>query len=307
MSKFGIDVSEHQGIIDWNKVKSQIDFAILRLGWIGNHNNHTLDNQFERNYSECKRLGIPVGVYVYCYSASDEAARSGANWTIEKLKGKTLELPCYIDMEDATIKGLGKNKLTNICVAFNSIIEANGRWAGVYANLDWFVNYLNKDEIKRRYTTWIAHYGVNENKYEGQYDILQYSSSGKVLGIAGNVDVNRMYRDLVSEIKGSKVENNPVPQPTKSINEIVAEVLAGQWGNGEDRKNRLNQAGYNYETIQSAVNSAVSKPQKTYTVKSGDTLSGIGTKFGIRWQDIASKNGIKGPKYIIYPGQILKI
>ena len=85
---FGIDVSQHQGEINWDKVKSQIDFAILRLGWIGNKENHTLDTQFERNYSECKRLGIPVGVYVYCYSNCEETAKSGANWVIEKLKGK---------------------------------------------------------------------------------------------------------------------------------------------------------------------------------------------------------------------------
>lgn len=198
---FGIDVSEHQGSINWEEAKGQINFAILRLGWIGNKNNHTLDKQFERNYNECKRLGIPVGVYVYCYCNSEETVKSGANWTIEKLKEKTLELPVYIDMEDNTIADCGKDKLTNICVAFNSIIEANGLWAGVYANRNWFDNYLNKEEIKKRYTTWIAHYGLSgDSQYKGEYDVWQNSSSGKINGINGKVDTNYMYRDLINEI-----------------------------------------------------------------------------------------------------------
>ena len=100
MSKFGIDVSEHQGTINWDSVKSQISFAILRLGWIGNKNNHTIDKQFERNYSECKRLGIPVGVYLYNYCNCEDTAKAGANWALQHLQGKALELPVYIDMED---------------------------------------------------------------------------------------------------------------------------------------------------------------------------------------------------------------
>ena len=76
---FGIDVSENNGTINWDLVKDQISFAILRIGWIGNKNDNTIDNQFERNYNECKRLSIPIGVYVYCYSNSEDTAISGAN------------------------------------------------------------------------------------------------------------------------------------------------------------------------------------------------------------------------------------
>ncbi len=214
---FGIDVSQHQSNINWDKAKHQIDFAILRLGWIGNKENHTLDTQFERNYNECKRLGIPVGVYVYCYSNCEETARSGANWVIEKLQGKSLELPIYIDMEDNSIAGQGKDILTNICIAFNSIIEASGRWAGVYANRSWYDNFLNKDEIKRRYTTWIATYVDAVDKYKGEYDVWQNSSKGRVDGITGCVDTNYMYRDLIKEIKGKVEEKteNGSDEPVK--------------------------------------------------------------------------------------------
>lgn len=196
----GIDVSQHNGNINWDKVKGQIDFAILRLGWIGNKNNHTIDTKFERNYNECKRLGIPVGVYVYCYSNNEDTVRSGAEWTVNQLNGKSLELPVYIDMEDDTIKGKGKDALTNICIAFNTVIEQSGRWAGVYANRDWFDNYLHKDIIKGKYTTWIATYIPGTDKYKGEYDIWQNSSNGSVEGINGRVDTNYMYRDLIEEI-----------------------------------------------------------------------------------------------------------
>ncbi len=198
---FGIDVSQHNGQINWDKVKSKIDFAILRLGWIGNKNNHTLDTYFERNYNECKRLGIPVGVYVYNYCNSETTIKSGATWTLEKLKGKTLELPVYLDMEDESIASLGKTNLTNMCIAFNSVIENAGIWAGVYANKNWFDNYLNNDIIKSKYTTWIAHYGLLETKhYPGVYDMWQNADNGKIDGINGNVDTNYLYRDLIAEI-----------------------------------------------------------------------------------------------------------
>lgn len=349
MSKFGIDVSEHQGTINWDSVRPQISFAILRLGWIGNKNNHTLDKQFERNYSECKRLGIPVGVYLYNYCNCEDTAKSGANWALQQLQGKSLELPVYIDMEDSSITRLGKDKLTNICIAFNTIIEQAGFWAGVYANLNWYNNCLNKDTIKSKYTTWIAHYTSGDNKYEGEYDIWQNSSSGKINGISGNVDTNYMYRDLMSEIGNTKQTE------TKSIDQLAQEVIDNQWGVGEDRKNRLTQAGYDYNAVQAKVNELLGvtskksneeiaqevingkwgvgdarkqalanagydyntiqdlvnkkmgvSTTKTYTVKSGDTLSAIAAKYGTTYQELAAKNGIADPNKI-YPGQVLKI
>ena len=199
MSYKGIDVSHFQGNIDWNKVKGNIDFAIFRLGWIGNNNNHTLDTKFETYYNACKSTGIPIGIYVYNYCNSEDTVKSGAEWTVNQLKDKGIDLPIYIDMEDRSIENLGKDKLTSICIAFNTVIENAGYWAGVYANLNWYTNYLNKDTIKARYTTWVAHYGISQDRYVGQYDMLQYSDTGKISGISGNVDMDIMYRDLINE------------------------------------------------------------------------------------------------------------
>lgn len=299
MSKFGIDVSEHNGQINWDIVKGQISFAILRLGWIGNKENHTLDRQFERNYSECKRLGIPVGVYVYCYSNNERTARSGAVWSLDQLNNKSLDLPVYIDMEDSSIQGIGKDTLTKICIAFNNVIEKAGKWAGVYANENWFNNYLHKDEIKTKYTTWIASYKFGTDCYIGSYDIWQNSSNGKINGINGKVDTNYMYRDLIAEI-GKYVPS----QTTKSIIDLAYEVISGIYGNGEERKQAL---GSLYNDVQAKVNEILGANKSvTYTVKKGDTLSSIANKYNTTYQEIAQKNRIKNPN-LIYPGQVLKI
>lgn len=209
----GIDISEHNGKINFDKVKKQVDFVILRLGWIGNKQNHTLDTRFMEYYKECKRLNIPVGLYVYCYANSEKNAENGAGWTIGKIKDLQFELPIYIDMEDSSIRSLGKNRLTNIAIAFNNVIEKAGYRAGVYANADWFRNYLHKDILSIKYSLWIAHYGLlNKNKYNGLYDMLQYTSSGKINGINGRVDVNEMYKDLIAKpnkyVAGERIKIN---------------------------------------------------------------------------------------------------
>lgn len=210
----GIDVSSWQTIIDWNKVDDLIDFAILKLGNITDSKKFELDKYFNRNYEECRRLNIPVGVYLYCYTNEITNAEKSAKQVVNYLQDKPIQLPVYIDMEDTEIAVEGKQKLTEMVIAFNTIIEKAGLWAGVYANLNWFNNYLNKVEIKNRYTTWIAHPENidNINKYKGQYDLFQYSWKGKFKGIIGDVDMNVMYRDLLNEIN-EKEEKEEIQMP----------------------------------------------------------------------------------------------
>ena len=274
MSYKGVDVSQHNGSIDWVKLSKEIDFAIIRLGWVGNKNNHTIDTKFETNYKNAKANGVKIGVYVYNYCASEDAAISGAKWTVENLKGKTLDLPVYFDMEDKSIVGLGKSKLTAVTKAFNSVIESSGFWAGIYANRNWFDNYL-EDGIEKRYTSWIAHYTSGTDKYKGEFDIWQNSSTGKVNGISGNVDTNYMYRDLISEVKGKRTATTatkPVITVKKSVTEIAKEVINGKWGNGDDRKNRITKAGYDYDKVQKKVNELL-KISSSQAKKSVDQIA----------------------------------
>ena len=313
MSKFGIDVSAHQGIIDWDSVKSQISFAILKMGNIGDGNKFWKDSYFERNYNECTRLGIPVGVYVYSYTNEIENIDDCARDTVKYLNGRKIQLPVYIDMEDKEIAPEGKTKLTEMVITFNTIIEKAGYWAGVYANLNWFNNYLNKTIIKQKYTTWIATYASGTDKYKGEYDIWQNSSKGKIKGIKGNVDTNYMYRDLITEIGNTKQpDGNEIPIK-KTVDELAQEVIENKWGTSSTkptRKERLEAAGYNYTEVQNKVNEILknktAKKEILYKVKRGDTLSSIARKYNTTVKNLAQKNNIKNVN-LIYVGQTIKI
>lgn len=303
MSYKGVDVSHYNEPVDWNQAKNQIDFAILKLGNIGDNQKFWLDTSFESNYSECKRLNIPIGVYVYCYCNSPENAKIAGEEVRNYLSDKSLELPVYIDMEDDEIKIEGKDRLTEIIIAFNTEIEKGCKWAGVYANLDWYNNYLHADIIKQKYTSWIAHidFTSNQDKYNGQYDMFQYSWSGRVYGIEGNdrkVDMNIMYRDLIAEINGYTPEPIPEPTPEKSIEEVAQEVINGLWGNGKERKQRLEEAGYNYDEVQARVNEILGG-YNYYPAVTGNYVSivdglnriGVDSSFEYR-KKIAVANGI---------------
>lgn len=250
--KKGIDVSHYQKKIDWAKAKKVVEFSILKIGE-GRYSNQK-DEYFERNYSECKRLGIPVGVYSYAYAQSVSEAKEEAKRVIEWLQGRDLDLPVYYDMENANMQKLGKNQLTEIAIAFCHEIEKAGYWAGIYANLYWYSNLLDTEKLRKMFTLWIAYVDntYNQNKYDGLYDMFQYSWKGQVNGIIASVDMNVMYRDLVTDVRNSKNVTNNITR--KSEDEIVQEIMKGLWGNGEERKQKLQNAGYEYNSIQSKVN-----------------------------------------------------
>lgn len=198
-----IDVSVHQGTINWEKVKPQIDGAILRVGF-GNDLANQDDKQFKRNADECTRLGIPFGVYIYSYAKSVESVKSEAAHVLRLVKGYKLSFPVYLDLEEDGTQA-GAVERANV---FGDIIEKAGYWCGIYANLNWWNNYLKGLD---RFTKWVAQY-YKECQYKGSHlDMWQYSSKGKINGISGNVDMNYCYRAFPTEILGgeSKVEAAP--------------------------------------------------------------------------------------------------
>ena len=344
----GIDVSGYQGNIDWKKVKNDgVKFAIIKLGTIYDEDENSEESTFERNYNECIKNNIPVGVYVYNYCNSIEALKKGANWVLEVLNKRALNLPVYLDMEDKTIVSEGKAALTNQCNEFAKILTNAGYEVGVYANLNWFENYLEAKEFNSNISVWVAQY-YKECEYEGEYDIWQYSSSGKVDGISGNVDMNYLYNENIikntdnngpedktidelaqevidgkwgnGEDRRKRLEeagydydkvqdkvNSILSIPKKSIETLAREVIEGKWGNGTERKNKLEKAGYDYNKVQDKVNELLeSKNSKTYTVKSGDTLSEIAEKYNTTVSKIVKDNNIENAN-LIYPGQKIVI
>lgn len=187
-----IDVSQHNGTIDFERVKRQgINKVILRIGWIGNKNNHTLDTKFLENYNKAINAGFQIGIYVYSYCKSVEAIISGTNWVIKKLElfsAHKPTLPIFLDLEDITTNFLSKRELTDQALKFNEMITNAGFISGTYANLNWFNNKLYENELAK-YKIWLAQYN-NEMTASFRVDLWQYSSNGKIDGIFGRVDMN---------------------------------------------------------------------------------------------------------------------
>jgi lysozyme len=237
-----IDVSEWQGTIDWEKVKPHISGAIIRCGY-GSDSEKYDDAQFKRNADECTRLGIPFGVYLYSYAKTNDKAKSEAEHVLRLVKPYKLSFPVYYDLEEAGTEDGAIDR----AVIFGDIIEKAGYWCGVYANLNWWNNYLKGLE---RFTKWVAQYNTKCD-YKGKYlDIWQYSSKGSVPGIKGNVDMNYCYRDFPAEILGK------APVKKKTIAELVKEVIAGKHGNG---KARIESLGDDFEEVQTEVNKLMKK------------------------------------------------
>lgn len=216
-----IDISQHNGYVDFTKLKSKgVEGVILRLGWIGNKNNHTMDTYFESYYDKAKENGIPVGMYVYSYVKSYNNMVIACNWIKEKIKGKSFELPIFIDMEDSSTISSGKLDLTNQAIYFNEFFTSQGYTTGTYANLNWFTNYLDISRLVS-YKIWCAQYNTGLT-LKWKCDLWQYTSSGRLEGVTtSRVDMNKVM-----------CNSNPVPTGTPKTEERGAFVNMKVYKNG---------------------------------------------------------------------------
>lgn len=233
-----IDVSVWQGDINWEKVKPHIDGAIIRCS-NGATGNTTPDPKFERNSSECERLGIPYGVYVYSYALTPEEAKTEANNVLKFIKDKKLSYPVFFDSEE---KGT-QNVARKCAEAFIEVMEFAGIVSGVYASRSWYNNYLKGIDCR---VLWIAAW--NNSGPGIPCDIWQYTSNGKIEGINGRVDMDICYKTFDAYFTPKE------PVKNKTIDELAQEVLDGKWGNGNARKQALTNAGYDYQAVQNKVN-----------------------------------------------------
>ena len=252
-----IDVSQYNGVIKWDKVAKDCDGVILRVGYRGySSGSLVLDKKFNYNFTQAKLKKIPIGVYFVTQAINEKEAREEARYTTNLLKGYKLDLPVFIDSENANNgKGradagkLTKSKRTDILKAFCAECEKIGYESGVYASQSWFNDYTTLKELQK-YFIWVARYASVPPTIN--YDAWQYTSVGKVSGILGNVDI--------SKFKYKTKKKTTSKATTKKSNEAIAkEVIAGKWGNGEARKKKLEKAGYNYKTIQALVNKLLKK------------------------------------------------
>lgn len=335
MERFLIDVSEHQGVIDWEQVKDHIDGVILRCGY-GMDIASQDDKQWARNVAECERLGIPYGAYIYSYATNTDRAKSEAQHVLRLIQGHKLSYPVYFDMEEPGTEGAA---VAN-AIAFGDIIEAAGYWCGVYYNRNWHNNVI-KGQLDR-FTRWGAGYGTNNGQKQDNYkpgfgeDIWQYSSKGSVPGISGGVDVNVCYRDFPAEIGGGSAPApapQPTPTPTTKYKEGDHVVFSTCYASSTDPISKAipaskmarnhgvitgiypgthnpylldkNLCFVNDGDIRGFYNGGSSGAQY-YTVKSGDCLSVIAQKYGTTVSQLQSWNGISNPD-VIYAGQRIRV
>ena len=194
----GIDVSKHQGNIDWQKVKkSGVKFAMLRAGY-GRFASQK-DPSFERNYENAKKAGVNVGAYWYSYAKSVDDAKKEADTFLKIIKGKQFEMPVAFDIEEKSQAQKGRAFVSSLIKAFCERVENAGYYVCIYASKSWFDNYID-DECKRLYDSWIARWGASPD-YNGKIGIWQNSSSGKISGVAGNCDTDIAYKDYPSIMK----------------------------------------------------------------------------------------------------------
>lgn len=222
----GIDVSKHNGVIDWAKVKkSGVDFAVIRAGY--GRLIEQKDKQFENNYAGCKEQGIPCGAYWYSYAHSVAEAQTEARVFLQAIKGKQFEFPVYLDFEEASQFRLGKVTCSAMAEAFLEIVERAGYFVGIYSSKSGLENYIDAS-IRKKYSVWVAHVGVNKTSYSMPFDMWQYSWKGRIDGISGDVDCNYAYKDFPAIIQGKGLNGFPkiVEKPVETVEKPVENPAA---------------------------------------------------------------------------------
>ena len=198
-----IDISYHNGEIDFSKVKSQVDFIIMRSGY-GKKTTDSKEVKFDIYYEEAKKNNIPIGTYWYSYANTPEEALVEAQTFLNKVKGKKFEYPVFYDVEEKSILNQGKEIVSKIIKTFLEEVEKNGYLVGLYSSASYLENLVD-DEIKDKYIIWVAQWGKNidKPKYNGKWDIWQYSSKGHIDGVQSqNVDLdfsNKNFEEIVKE------------------------------------------------------------------------------------------------------------
>ena len=195
----GIDVSEWQGDINWDAVKqSGISFAMLRTSWgYEAPREGAVDEKLERNIREAKRVHMPIGAYHYCYATNIPEAIKEADFFLKQLKKTRWEYPVCLDLEDAKYQSsLPKTVLTDIAYTFMERVESQGYYVSLYSNLYWLNNKLDINRLDR-FDKWVAQW-YSRCEYSRCFGLWQFSSTGQVPGIRGNVDMDYAYKDYPS-------------------------------------------------------------------------------------------------------------
>ena len=275
MEVFGVDVSHHQGAINWSKVvESGKVFAIMKCQYEAQ--SHRIDEQFEANYKGCADNGISKGVYIYIARASMADIEGDAYALLDKLKGRPLEYGIWLDLEDKSVEVKGKAYIRDLAYRYAKIFKAAGYFVGIYTNKAWYDTLIHED-LKRDFDIWFARYPKNDvGSYNATSSLKpsasmavawQYSSKGRVNGIKGNVDLNVDF-DGVINLCSRSVEKPLYREP-------FTNVKKGATGNGVKWiQDKLNSHGYSLK-VDGIWGNATEKCVKDFQLKNGLVVDGI--------------------------------
>ena len=327
----GIDISQWQGYnVDFKKVKaSGYDFVILRAGF-GKYASQK-DPTFETNYTRAKAAGLGVGAYWYSYAKTSADASKEASVFLSVIKGKSFEYPLAFDIEDPSQANLSSAVLGNISKSFCDTVERAGYYVCLYSYPAFMARI--PAEVVSKYDVWIANFTTAAKPYyNGQYGIWQHSSTGRVNGVTGDVDLDIAYKDYPTIMKSNglngfekiKIEAaKTVDTPKKGSGDvngdgkvnaadvtITAVHVKGKKPLTSDQKKRadINGDGKVNAADVTGIANKIKPADKwiTYVVKKGDTLYDISKKYGVSIVEIAKDNNIKNVN-LIYASQKLRI
>lgn len=305
----GIDISHWQKGIDLGAV--DVDFVICKA----TEGNGYTDEMCDTFYQKAKSLGKKLGVYHFARPDLGNTAEAEADWFIKETLGYHKEAMLVLDWESGD--------LTNVAWAkawLDRVYSKTGVKPVIYMSASVMHGADWSSVVKADYGLWVANYGTNDGtaqesvfdryplKYWSFYALWQYTSKGRLNGYNGNLDLNYFSGDGTAWDKyagGSPSSTKPSnPVETKSTDDLAREVIAGKYGNGEDRKKAL---GSRYDEVQARVNEILGINQvEYYIVQSGDNLTKIANRYGttvnqlVAWNNIANAN-------LIYPGQKLRV
>ena len=305
----GIDISHHQKGIDLGAI--DVDFVICKA----TEGNGYTDEMCDTFYQKAKSLGKKLGVYHFARPDLGNTAEAEADWFVKETLGYHKEAMLVLDWESGD--------LTNVAWAkawLDRVYSKTGVKPVIYMSASVMHSADWSSVVKADYGLWVANYGTNDGtaqesvfdryplKYWSFYALWQYTSKGRLNGYNGNLDLNYFSGDSSAWDKyagGSPSSSKPSnPVETKSTDDLAREVIAGKYGNGEDRKNAL---GSRYDEVQARVNEILGINQvEYYIVQSGDNLTKIANRYGTTVNQLVSWNNISNPN-LIYPGQKLRV
>lgn len=315
----GLDISSYQNGINFDAIKNAgINFLILRAGFTGwgTGRSYNKDKCFEDFYSKAKQRDINVGAYWYSCANTKEKGIAEAKFMYENcLKGKQFEYPIYIDVEDMQHQVNNKRGVTDAIIGFCEYLENLGYYVGIYASdISGFQDKMYLNELNA-YDKWVARYG-SEPKYVKQYGMWQSTSSGRINGYNDDLDCDVAYKDYSSIIKNiglngfSKSSTNNTqninPLDNYSDEELATKVINGEFGNGNERKQKL---GNRYQNVQDIVNTkvCVTSSPVYYKVVKGDNLTKIAKKYNTTINKIMGLNPSIKNANKIYAGQTIRV